>query len=293
MPMSRLECFVVMPFGDELDPVFETVRDSTKRAVPDQEIHCYWLKDVHAAGRITDDIVTSLQRAALCIADVTGCNPNVMWETGYAMALGKPTILVGQAIDQLPFDLKVHRVLEYSPSDLTSLGQRLGEAVRQTMARYELETTSTGQDLQSPVAWTVAVTGTMRADPARAAHRIETLLAPYTGAGTLWYCGSNGTVDETVLEYLVSSGERATAVGYHRYDVSERVRELVKEGQIAFLDGSTVQLPRGLQGPSERDVFFCTRADLVVLLWDGESQGTGVLVDYFERNGKNVLIGFL
>ena len=31
--MSRLECFVVMPFGDELDPVFETVRDSTKRAV--------------------------------------------------------------------------------------------------------------------------------------------------------------------------------------------------------------------------------------------------------------------
>ena len=35
----------------------------------------------------------------------------------------------------------------------------------------------------------VAVTGSMRADPRRAAHRVRALLAPYCGDQTTWYCG--------------------------------------------------------------------------------------------------------
>ncbi len=52
-------------------------------------------------------------------------------------------------------------------------------------------------------------------------------------------------------------------------------------------------LPKGLTGPSERDIFFCAKADLVILLWDGESPGTKKLTDYFEQIGKNLLIGFI
>ena len=39
-----------------------------------------------------------------------------MWELGYAMAMGKPTILIGQSTEALPFDLKIHRVLAYDPA---------------------------------------------------------------------------------------------------------------------------------------------------------------------------------
>src|SRR5207248_2647140 len=86
--MTAMQCLVIMPFGEAFDPVFRAVRNTVAGAVPGQPIDCYWLKDVHAAGRITDDIVAGIQKAALCVSDVTRSNPNVMWETGYAMALG-------------------------------------------------------------------------------------------------------------------------------------------------------------------------------------------------------------
>ncbi len=184
--MAKLKCFVIMPFGDEFDPVFQTVRTAASNAMPDEEIDCHWLKDVVAAGRITDDILGALHSATLCVADVTGSNPNVMWETGYAMALDKPTILIGQRAEELPFDLKVHRVLPYSRRTLERLGKSLAEAIRQTLARYEVgscvESARPGPS-GGPV---IVVTGTWFSERPRTARRIESLLRPYLACGATW-----------------------------------------------------------------------------------------------------------
>ena len=290
--MNALKCFVIMPFGDDFDPVFTTVREATADAVPGERIGSYWLKDIQSAGRITDDIVRALQEADLCIADVTGANPNVMWETGYAMALGKPTILIGREVEELPFDLKVHRVLPYAPGALESFGQRLAESLRQTLARYELKPQQRHPQAQTETL-SIAATGSSRADPARTRRRVETVLRPYLGLGATWYTGSNGLGDEAVLEFLVSHGERAIAVGYNRLDMSRHVRERVESGHIGFLDGSVEPVPKGMTGPSERDAFLHAKADLVIVFWDGESQGTRRLIEYFQSYGKNLLIGFI
>ena len=134
--MSELECLVIMPFDRSFDDVFATVKHAVESAVPGQTIHCTWLKDIQAAGRITDDIVNGIERAGFCISDLTGSNPNVMWETGYAMASRKPTILISQAVATLPFDLLIHRVHEYDPAALTDLAPNLPQAVRDTLSRY-------------------------------------------------------------------------------------------------------------------------------------------------------------
>jgi hypothetical protein len=133
----------------------------------------------------------------------------------------------------------------------------------------------------------------MRASQARVRRRIETLLQPYLSSDVLWYCGSNGIVDESTLDYLVTNNQRIVAVGYHRYDLSEGVRQLVERQKIQFLDASIESLPRGLAGPSERDILFATKADLVILFWDGKSKGTKALICYYEENMKNLLIGFV
>src|SRR5437763_6851866 len=137
--MTAMQCLVIMPFQASFDPVFRTVQTTVANAIPEQPIDCYWLKDVHAAGRITDDILNGIQKAALCVADLTESNPNVMWETGYAMALGKPTVLISQDVETLPFDLKVHRVLPYQLDMLPDLGRILSKAVSQTLARYDVK----------------------------------------------------------------------------------------------------------------------------------------------------------
>ena len=211
-----MKSFVIMPFGESFEPVFEVVKDVAGTAVPDAKVDCYWLKDVQSAGRITDDILMGLSEATFCIADVSGHNPNVMWETGYAMALGKPTILIGRDIDALPFDLKSHRVLEYSSGDEAQLTPKLAEAVRQTLARYELKGSAPTESPSSQAAEqrTIAVTGSMVANEALACRWLERALAPYLSESTTWLAGSVGTVDTAAVRFLVEQHQKISVVGY-------------------------------------------------------------------------------
>jgi len=290
-----MKCFVIMPFAAAFDSVFEAVKGVATTAVPGTVVECYWLKDVRAAGRITDDILGGLNEAAFCIADVSGHNPNVMWETGYAMALGKPTILIGQDIKALPFDLKSHRVLGYSPKRVHDLGLLLGEAIRQTLSRYALKGGGAAAlDTSKAAAQrTISVTGTMGADEAVVYRRVEHALAPYLSDHTSWLTGTVGTVDIAAVRFLVEHGQRVTAVGYHRFDCSPELRTLVDDARLSFLDASVEKIPRSLAGRNERDALFCAKSDLVILLWDGRSAGTREMVEYFQDQGVATLLEFL
>jgi hypothetical protein len=288
-----MKCFVLMPYADDYDAVFAAARAASANALPNDELDCVWLKDNYAAGRITDDIVSEIETATFCISDVSGNNANVMWETGYAMALRKPTILIGRDVEALPFDLKVHRVLAYSRGDLGALTDGLAKAIRQTLARSEVHTKIDPAIRPLGSSITIAVTGSTEVDAARARRRIATLIQPYLGRGSAWYCGSFGIVDELALRHLVSKGERAVAVGFDRFDFSSEVRQMIDAGKIGAVDASVESLPKGLAGPTPRDVLFASRADLAMLFWDGKSRGTGKLLDFLKSNGVNTLVGII
>jgi len=298
-----------MPSGNEFDAVFEAVHDSTANAVPGDEIECCWLKDEHAPGHITDDIVNSLSEAALCIADVTGSNPNVMWIVGYAIALGKPTILIGQKIEELPFNLKVHRVLSYRSDGLSDFIPKLVTAVRQNLSRYAIKSKLNIHIDQNISYQSIAVTGTSYADAARVKQRMKTILPQYIDKKALWYCGSNGTSDLCAIEYLLSKGEQVVTVASESYKLIDPIRHLIEQGTIQFLDASLESLPKAMTMPeiinnsiprnliynlsTNRRIFFCAKADLVILFWDGESPGIGEYIRYLEENRKNMLIAFI
>lgn len=281
-----------MPFAEAFDAVYAVVKAAARQALPDEIIECKSLKEVHAGTRITDDIVDALQGAALCIADLTGNNANVMWETGYAMALGKPVVLIGQNVESLPFDLRVHRITPYSPEALQVLSGALAEAVRQTLARFE---TLPATQVRSAARGgrTIVVTGSGLADPARARRRIETLLEPYLDRDAIWYCGTTGTVDETAVDYLLAKKQRVVAVAYHRYDFSDHIRVLIEKGKLPLIDASVEPVSKHLAGAHARDAFFAAKGDLVVLFWDGKSRNTGTLVTFFQENGNNLLLGYV
>ncbi len=290
-----MKCFVIMPFATAFDPVFDVVKKVATSAVPGAVFECYWLKDVKSAGRITDDILIGLHEAAFCIANVSGHTPNVMWETGYAMALGKPTILIGQDIDELPFDLKSHRVLKYSIGSEARLAERLAEAVRQTLSRYALKGSGATElaSVKAAEQRTISVTGTMTADEVVTRRRVERVLTPYLSETTKWLVGAVGTIDIAAARFLVEQSQRVTTVGYHRFDCAPELRELVRGGKLGFLDASLEQIPRGMKGPSERDALFCVKSDLAILLWDGYSPGTRTILQYFQSQGVATLLAFL
>ena len=54
-----------------------------------------------------------IENAELVIADLTGANPNVYLEVGYAWGKARPTVLVINKSDELRFDVHGQRCLRY------------------------------------------------------------------------------------------------------------------------------------------------------------------------------------
>lgn len=60
-----------------------------------------------------DWVKTRIENSVLTIADLTGANPNVYLEVGYAWGKGKNTILLIKDSDELKFNVQGQRCLEY------------------------------------------------------------------------------------------------------------------------------------------------------------------------------------
>ncbi|RRD07380.1 hypothetical protein EII34_02550 [Arachnia propionica] len=58
-------------------------------------------------------MLSLIWRSRFVLADLTGKNPNVFYETGIAHSVGRRTILITQSMADVPFDLQGLRVLHY------------------------------------------------------------------------------------------------------------------------------------------------------------------------------------
>lgn len=119
--------FVLMPFDEKFDPVYEAF---IRPLFEGEGFEVNRADDIQSQGNILRDIIEAIVKSDLIVADLTDSNPNVYYEVGIAHAIGKPVILVTQAIETLPFDLKPYRVVEYSV-----FFYRIEEA-RDQLARY-------------------------------------------------------------------------------------------------------------------------------------------------------------
>lgn len=110
-------CFVLMPFKDELKEIYE---DCIKFAVESSGMNCERADDIFHNTSIMEVIWTKICSAEIIIADLTGKNPNVFYEVGIAHALGKEVILLTQNSEDVPFDLRHIKYIDYT---MTKRGQ--------------------------------------------------------------------------------------------------------------------------------------------------------------------------
>jgi hypothetical protein len=103
--------FVIMPFGDEFDEIYKDL------IMPALESAGYSVQRADSRldqQNILKDIVKGIDAADLIVAELTSLAPNVLYELGIAHGLLKPTVLLAQEIDEVPFDLRSYRILVYS-----------------------------------------------------------------------------------------------------------------------------------------------------------------------------------
>ncbi len=79
----------------------------------------------HTAA-IDDRVRNEIARCDVMVADVTGQNPNVLYEVGYAHALAKPVIFITQGqFDKLVFDVSRFLHTDYSKDRIVELRDNL------------------------------------------------------------------------------------------------------------------------------------------------------------------------
>lgn len=129
-------CFIVMPFTDELQPVYE---DIIRQTIEENGLRCIRSDDFFDNRPIMDDIWESIEQSRFVVADLTKRNPNVFYEVGIAHALGKEVILLSQSLDDVPFDLRHLRCILYS--DTNRGAKKLKVDLKQTIDRVLTRTT--------------------------------------------------------------------------------------------------------------------------------------------------------
>ena len=123
--------FLAVPFGVKMEALREAVNLAASE-LGRQVLHPGKFGSAASFEQVVRDAIDG---ASLVIADVTGVNPNVMWELGYAQALRKPVLLLTQDPGKVPFDLRSTRVLSYqTKTELSHLTARLRDAIAQELA---------------------------------------------------------------------------------------------------------------------------------------------------------------
>jgi len=123
---------VMMPFGSDFNAVHHAIRRVCKTV----GLRYLRVDDIWEESIIVQDIFNLVFRAQVVIVDFTGKSPNVMYETGIAHTLGKHVVPIAQSLDDVPFDLRHHRVLKYLPN---------AEGLKQLELRLETRLRSVAQ----------------------------------------------------------------------------------------------------------------------------------------------------
>ena len=128
--VNERQVAVMMPFKDDasIDPVYSAMSQGVETA----GLQCVRVDQLVTPGDITEDIRRLIAESRTVIADLSGMNPNVMYELGFAHGRGKETILVSSDLPKdLPFDIRSQRVLSYqrSATGLDVLKRKIAEAL--------------------------------------------------------------------------------------------------------------------------------------------------------------------
>jgi hypothetical protein len=118
--------FVLMPIDKKFDDIYKF---GIKGAAEDVGAYAERLDEQIFVEGMLDRIFNQISKADLIIADMTGRNPNVFYEVGYAHALGKITLLLTQDADDIPFDLK-HRQHTVYGGSIDLLRKELADRLR-------------------------------------------------------------------------------------------------------------------------------------------------------------------
>lgn len=107
---AKPHIFVALPFSDEMEDIYTF---GIQEPVNIMGYLCERVDSTTFTGDILSRIKSRIDSASLVVANLTGANPNVYLEVGYAWGKNRPTLLVAKQGDDLKFDVQGQRCIMY------------------------------------------------------------------------------------------------------------------------------------------------------------------------------------
>jgi hypothetical protein len=194
--VSRL-CFVIAPIGDDgshirrrSDQVLTHIIDVAAKECDYETLRA---DKISEPGIITSQIIQHLLDDPLVIADITGHNPNVMYELAVRHATRKPVVQLIEKGEKIPFDVAATRTIQVDHHDLDSVAKCRQELSRQIRAvekdptdvdtpisvAIDLQQLRSGNPMEKNVAEMVAMLQSLHRKIDTMPHSVEAMWASY------------------------------------------------------------------------------------------------------------------
>ena len=116
---GKKKCFVITPIGGDGTDIrrqIDGVIDGCIIPAIGDEYEVVVAHRICATGSINNQVISEIYHDELVIANLTGLNPNVMYELAFRHALRKPVIVIKNNDDgsKLPFDITEDRTIFYT-----------------------------------------------------------------------------------------------------------------------------------------------------------------------------------
>jgi len=120
--------FAGMPFSREYDDTFLVAMSHAAKAV---NAACKRVDRTEFEGDIVEEIKRLIRQSIAVIIDLSESKPNVLYEAGYAHALGKPSVhICSTSLEELPFDVRNWNTLTYNKGQTARLSGALSRRLK-------------------------------------------------------------------------------------------------------------------------------------------------------------------
>ena len=122
-------CLVFSPFKPEFDII---LNECIKPVADEMKLWVYRVDNSVGSAVIMKEILVALFHAGQVIVDISGHNPNVMYELGLAHCFKDmhEVIILKNEVTDLPFDINHIRVINYSINEKVQLKNDLEKCMR-------------------------------------------------------------------------------------------------------------------------------------------------------------------
>jgi len=223
--------------------------------------------DIAEPGSISHQIIQHLLRADMVIANLTGLNPNVMYELAVRHAARLPVVVIAEEGTRLPFDIADERTV-FFVNDMAGVEEfkpRLADSVKEALA---------ASDLMNPI-YRVMATNVLKELTVR------------------------GDVNEYILDRLTVVGDRLASLartltqGAQRQTPIQSVHHAKLRGDSAQIDRLLVELRNGAYGAyTTQYQRYSTDIAAINLVSDDIFNVTG-FIDTARARGLDVEVHFL